>query len=202
MNLPFPKGHTRQVQLSNWPPERERNCAVSSPRWLHLGPSEQKSMASVFSNYSQCLEKKLMFQQLWLQIIEIDLKTCSCLLELTTASAHLFFAPNKKEFSPRSWHWALCLAWTADRSAHHQQNKVNVKRHLRLPYCSHVGSERPQRQEDTKQGGSRTVNRLWAQERWQTLICGASEPRSHGASHLSLPHQFLQTKNKRIKLFT
>lgn len=131
MNLPFPKEGTRQVLLPNWPPAREPNRVVGSPCWLHPGwtslgliTSEPQSMASVFSSCAQCPEKMLLFQQPWLQIIEIDLKTCSCLSELTTAAAHLFFA--LKNFPPRSWHWASCLARTADRSTHRQQNRVGL----------------------------------------------------------------------------
>lgn len=131
MTLTFLKGRYKASAASQLVTAKEPNCVVGSPCWLHpawtilgLITSELRSMASVFSSCAQCPEKMLLFQQLWLQIIEIDLKTCSCLSELTTAAAHLFFA--LKNFPPRSWHWASCLARTADRSTHRQQNRVGL----------------------------------------------------------------------------
>lgn len=170
--------------LPNWPPEREPNCVLGSPCWLHpawmilgLMTSEQKSVASVFSSCAQCPQKMLLLQQRWLQIMEIDLKTCSCLSELTTAAAHLFFAlknfPQGAGIEHRVWlgHWQLNIS-PAEWS--------RARRRLWSPWCSYVGSERPWRQENTKQGFPLIVNRLGAQGRWQTLICGISEPQSHG----------------------
>lgn len=143
-----------------------------------------------------------MLQVLWLQIIEIDLQTCSCLPEFTTASAHSFFAPNKREFSPRSWHWAMCLAWTSDRSAYHQQSKVgrNLGGHIvhKLNLKDHEG-----RKTQSQVVPLPLVNRsrLWGQESWQILVCAISETKPH-RDHLILPYQFLQTRNKRIKSYT